>query len=424
MKHRGRHRRRRRGRALRAVLAGTALALTAAATMISASQATDVRDPGALKPLTGPADTEPLRLTEEPVPQQWLDRLSDEMGRPVGVTTVLEDSDGSLRQGRDCPEQDRKALPVEPAATRAYCFGVADTTGLRPGGVTTSGDADDDGYWGAHRVILSGWTENSGAPDGSSLARVAVVDADDLSYAWALLAVPAEGGRDYRPLGSPVSGMVWYQDKLLVTAGPGDDRVLYVYDVGRIQRATVDGPWVGRVPGGWSAAGARYVLPAVASYRAEPGAAAPRPGGISLDRSTAPDSLVTYEARRDGEGTTRLWRYDFSGDPERTGLLATDSVLRAKAAEAYETRLDDVHGVLSYRSDWYLSGAGTEADERGTLWRQDTEGARPTRCGPDETLRCWSGPPAPLALWQSTGEVWARSGRTLFAFPLTSVDRT
>ena len=86
MKHRGRHRRRRRGRALRAVLAGTALALTAAATMISASQATDVRDPGALKPLTRPADTEPLRLTEEPVPQQWLDRLSEEMGRPVGVT--------------------------------------------------------------------------------------------------------------------------------------------------------------------------------------------------------------------------------------------------------------------------------------------------------------------------------------------------
>ena len=51
MKHRGRHRRRRRGRALRATLAGTALALTAAATLISASQATVADAPGALKPV-------------------------------------------------------------------------------------------------------------------------------------------------------------------------------------------------------------------------------------------------------------------------------------------------------------------------------------------------------------------------------------
>ncbi|MEV8593133.1 hypothetical protein [Streptomyces sp. NPDC052012] len=425
MKHRGRHRRRRRGRALRALLAGTALALTAAATMISASQATDTDDPGALQPLTASADTAALRLTEEPVPREWLDRLSSEMGRPVGVTTVLADSDSSLRQAQDCPTADQRALPVAPAATRAYCFGVADTAGLRPGAVTTSGDADDDGHWGAHRVILSGWSENAGAPDGRDLARVAVVDADEHRYAWALLAVPADGGRDYRALGSPVSGMVWYQDKLLVTAGPGDDRVLYVYDVDRIQRATVDGPSVGRVPGGWSAAGARYVLPAVASYRAPAGADAPRPGGISLDRSTAPDSLVAHgAAAEDGDGPTRLWRYAFSDDPARAGLLDTDSLLRAAPAEVYETELGDVHGVLAYRSGWYLARAGGAPDERGTLWRQDADGARPTRCEADETLRCWSGPAASLSLWQETGEVWAQSGRTLFAFPLASVDRS
>lgn len=46
MKQRGRHRRQKRGRALRAFLAGTALALTAAATMISASQATVGDKPG------------------------------------------------------------------------------------------------------------------------------------------------------------------------------------------------------------------------------------------------------------------------------------------------------------------------------------------------------------------------------------------
>lgn len=46
MSARGRHRRRKRGRALRAVLTGAALGLTAAATMISASQATVGSDPG------------------------------------------------------------------------------------------------------------------------------------------------------------------------------------------------------------------------------------------------------------------------------------------------------------------------------------------------------------------------------------------
>ncbi|WP_193512773.1 hypothetical protein [Streptomyces griseoloalbus] len=426
MKHRGRHRRRRRGRALRAALAGTALALTAAATMISASQATNAADPGALKPLTASAETTPLRLTEHDVPRDALDRLSDAMGRPVGVGDVLADPDGSLRDAEDCTADDRRPLPVEPAATRAYCWPGADTDGWRPGAVTTSGDADDDGRWGEHRVILSGWSQAGTTAEGG-LARVAFVDAGDpdrLGYTWVLLTVPVDEGRGYRGLGSAVSGMVWYQDKLLVTAGRGEAGALYVYDVDRVQRATVDGPSVGRVPGGWSAGGARYVLPAVASYRAN-GAGAPLPGGISLDRSTAPDSLVAHEATpADGDGPTRLWRYDFSADPARAGLLDTDPVAHAHAVAAYETELTDVRGVLSYRSGWYLGRVTGTPDERGTLWRQDTDGARPTRCGADETHRCWSGRATSLSYWQETGELWSQSGRMLFALPLASVDRS
>ncbi|GAA3506767.1 hypothetical protein GCM10019016_138820 [Streptomyces prasinosporus] len=446
MKHRGRHRRRRRGRALRAALAGTAFALTAAATLISTSQATDADDPGALRPLTASAEIAPLRLTEHRVPRDWLDRLSSAMGRPVGVGAVLADPDGALRDAEDCPADDRRALPVEPAAARAYCWTGTDTDGWRSGAVTTSGDADDDGRWGEHRVILSGWSHESAedagdagdsgdagdtaARDGAAgrgLARVAFVDAGDpaaLRYTWVLLAVPVDGGRDYRGLGSPVSGMVWYQDKLLVTAGSGEDGALYVYDVDRVLRATVDGMPAGRVPGGWSAAGARYVLPAVASYRTA-GPGAPRPGGISLDRSTAPDSLVAHEAvPEDHDGPTRLWRYAFGDAPDRTGLLATDPAARADAVEAYETELTDVRSVLSYRSGWYLGRVTGTPDERGSLWRQDGEGARPTRCGTDETYRCWSGRAASLSYWQETGEVWSQSGRTLFALPLASVDRS
>ncbi|WAX77260.1 hypothetical protein [Streptomyces sp. KMM 9044] len=439
MKHRGRHRRRRRGKALRATLAGTALALTAAATMISTSQATDADDPGALKPLTRAAETAPLRLSETRVPPEWLDRLSSEMGRPVGVRTVLDDTDGSLRDAESCTDEDRHGLPLEPAATRAYCWDGTDVEGWRPGAVTTSGDADDDGHWGPDRVVLSAWSRGGTTADGTAaqdpavadagagqgLARVAFVDAgdpDDLRYTWAQLAVPVAGGQDYRGLVSPVAGMVWYQDKLLVTAGRGDGSALYVYDVDRVQRATVSGSTVGRVPGGWSAAGARYVLPAVAAYRTAD-AAAPQPGGISLDRSTAPDSLVAHEAVTDDhDGPTRLWRYAFDDDEARAGLLATDPLLKVDPAAAYETKLTHVRSVLSYGSGWYLGRVTGTSDERGTLWRQDTEGARPTRCGADETHRCWSGASASLSYWQETGEVWSQSGRMLFALPLTSVD--
>ncbi|MFJ4568884.1 hypothetical protein ACIP4U_35585 [Streptomyces caelestis] len=434
MKHRGRHRRRRRGRALRGALAGTALALTAAATLISASQATVAGAPGALKPISVSAEAGRLPLAEHRVPGSWLDRLASKMGRPVGVGTVLDSADRTLRNAADCSTAEKHTLPVEPAATRAYCFGGADTRGWLPGAVTTSGDADDDGRWSENRVILSGWTRG-GAPGGSmdgpapeqGLAKVAFVDANDpdrLRYTWALLAVPVDGGRDYRGLVSPLSGMVWYQDKLLVTTREDDRNALYVYDMDRIQRATVDSDAVGRVRGGWAASGYRYVLPAVASYALPGGDDVPHPAAVSLDRSTSPDSLVASEwVPADGDRRTRLWRYPLSRDPARSGLLATDSSGDADPVEAYESKTADVRGVLSYRSGWYLDRAAGTPGGHGTLWRQDTEGAGATECATDETRHCWSGRSGSLSYWEETGELWSQSGRMLFALPLASVDR-
>ncbi|GAA4545476.1 hypothetical protein ACFYN9_16635 [Streptomyces collinus] len=433
MKHRGRHRRRRRGRALRATLAGTALALTAAATLISASQATVADAPGALKPVSASDGAGRLPLAEHRIPGRWLDRLASEMGRPVGVGTVLENADVPLREAADCPAPEKHSLPVEPAATRAYCFGGSGTRGWRAGAVTTSGDADDDGRWGANRVILSGWTRGAeggsldGPAPGQGLAKVAFVDANDPGaprYTWALLAVPVDGGRDYRGLVSPLSGMVWYQDKLLVTTREGDRNALYVYDMDRIQRATVESEAVGRVRGGWSAHGYRFVLPAVGSYTLPGGDDAARPATVSLDRSTSPDSLVASEwVPADGDRHTRLWRYALSRDPARSGLLATDSSGDADPVEAYETKTTDVRGVLAHRTGWYLDRASGGPGGHGTLWRQDTDGARATECGTDGTRHCWSGGSGSLSYWEETGEVWSQSGRMLFALPLTSIDR-
>jgi hypothetical protein len=426
MKHRGRHRRRRRGRALRAFLSGAALALTAAATMISASQATVTDGPGALKPLTASADTDALRLTESLVPRASLDRLAAEMGTPVGVGAVLGGADRTLRDAVDCTDAERRALPVSPTVTRAYCWGTDDTEGWEPGAVTTSGDADDDGLWGAHRVILSGWSRSTGSTADRGLARVAIVDADNLNrltYTWALLAVPVDGGRDYRGLVSHVSGMVWYQDKLLVTADEGDRAALYVYDVNRIQRATVTGEAIGRVPGGWSAHGSRYVLPAVASYRLSGGSDAPQPATLSLDRSTAPDTLVAGEwTLDDGDRGARLWRYALDTAPGRAGLLASDAAGRVRATEAYRTEVTGVRGVLAHESAWYVSRGAAPDGRQGTLWRQDRDGSRAATCGADGSHSCWSARTESLSYWAETGEVWTQSGRVLFSLPLASID--
>ncbi|MET7285565.1 hypothetical protein [Streptomyces sp. NPDC005573] len=444
MKHRGRHRRRRRGAALRAVLAGTALALTAAATMISASQATVAGSPGALTPLTSSSDTAPLRLQEDLVPAPDLDRLASSMGHPVGVDAVLRTADRALREGAACSAGDRATLPVDPAPRRAWCWDPADaaTPGWRPASVTTSGDADDDGMWGPHRVILAGWSHASGTGSAAErgLARVAFVDADDPArpvYRWVLLVVPVDGGRDYRGLASRISGMVWYQGKLLVTTETGSDRALYVYDMHRIQRTTVDSPAIGRVPGGWSADGYDYVMPAVGSYRAQGGRCAGSgrtavcPGTLSLDRTTAPDSLVAGEwTSPDGERRARLWRYAFSKDPARGGLLATDTAGRADPVEVYRTKASGVRGVLSYRkagaprSSWYVGRLPGSGAGHGGLWRQDTEAAKAARCGSDLSHHCWAQGAGSLSYWQETGDVWSLSDRMLFSVPLDTLDRS
>ncbi|MDH6213597.1 hypothetical protein [Streptomyces pseudovenezuelae] len=422
MKQRGRHRRQRRGQAVRGFLAGTALALTAAATMISASQATVSDSPGGLKPLAADAKGAGLRLQERLVPQDTLDRLSSSMGKPVGVRAVLDDTDRTLRGAADCTTTERSALPVEPTATRAYCFDTADTSGWQAGAVTTSGDADNDGHWGENRVILSGWSHDTEHGKGTGLARVAFVNADDpahLTYTWALLVVPTDGGRDYRGLSSAVSGMVWYQGKLLVTTTAG----LYVYDMRRVQRAGVDSGKVGKVRGGWAAYGYRYVLPAIGSYAL--GSGSPRPTAISLDRSTAPDSLVASErVPVDGDLRTRLWRYALSSDPARAGLPAVDSAGYAIADAAYETKVTGVAGVLSHGSTWYLDRAADTAGDHGTLWRQDAHKAKTTECGSDASHQCWSGRAGSLSYWAETGEVWSQSGRMLYALPLASIDKS
>ncbi|WP_405915814.1 hypothetical protein [Streptomyces sp. NBC_00728] len=445
MKQRGRHRRRRRGQALRATLAGTALALTAAATLISTSQATGANSPGGLTALRSGSVSQELRLHENLTSRDALDTLSGNMGGNVGVDGVLRDADHSMRNTGGCTSDERAALPVEPTATRAYCWEDADarTARWQPRSVTTSGDADDDGLWGAHQVILAGWTHRDGqaaAPArDEGLARIAFVDASDpdsLSYRWVLLVAPRAGGRDFTAVHSGLGGMVWYQDKLIVTAAHGQG--LLVFDLHRLLRADVDSGAVGRVGHGYSAAGYRYVLPAIGSYDPEGGActrgrehAVPCFGSLSLDRTTAPDSLVATEAAVGHAGPTRVWRYSFSTAAYRTGLLA-DAQGHVDAVEAYTTKGSGISGVLSHRSggardaQWYIGRPADSRTQHASLWRQSGDGARAATCTADQSHACWGLDTGSLSYWQRTGELWTLTGeparRVLYAVPLSSVD--
>ncbi|KAA0941471.1 hypothetical protein [Streptomyces apricus] len=464
MTYRGRHRRRKKGRVLRGALSAAALGLTAAATIITTSQAAGSDNPGPLKPLTSAAETNKLQLRENLVAGSTLDTLQSGMGGAVGVHDVLKSANHPMRGKAQCAATESAALPVEPAASRAYCWDSGDATTQKwlPQSVTTSGDADNDGRWGPDRVILAGWTHNDHKADepaaDKGLARVAFIDANDpknLKYRWVLLVAPLSGGKDFGAVRSHIGGMVWYQDKLIVTAKNGADHhnALFVFDMNRILRADVNSDAVGRVDGGWSARGYQYVLPAMGSYSLTGGACDARTNdgrpcfaSVSLDRTSTPDSLVANEWFSSG-GTepARVWRYHYSTASDRTGLLDTGPGGLADADEAYETEAVGLQGVLSHRPDgaekahWYTGYAPGSRDRHGTLWRQDESAAKAAQCGSGGTsYACWGQHTESLSYWQETGELWtltewaanednewkppAIPERVLYAVPLSAVD--
>jgi hypothetical protein len=472
MQHRGRHRRRRRGRALRASLAGTALALTAAATLISTSQAAGGSTPGALSSVTSAGELRRLQLRETLIDRTELHTLARETGGPVGVEEVLSSANHAMRGEGDCFDSEKDNLPVEPVAVRAYCWEAGDAVSDKwsPRSVTTSRN---------NQVIAAGWSHTgvrSVPPGGGSanaergagrgepglapvdeegLARVAFVDASDpanLAYRWVLLVVPTAGGQGFEGLRSRLGGMVWYDDKLIVTArGPQSrgrqDDSLYVFDLARFLRADVtDSDAIGRTGDGWSAHHYRYALPAVAAYsppagdgcdaRANDGV--PCLGSLSLDRTSTPPTVVANERFRPGrDEPARVWRYalDITGD--RTGLLTTTGRRSdVVATEAYETEATGVQGVLAHKGDWYVDQAAEKRDTPGTLWRQDEDGADAAKCpagessgssGSDlESSACWGRHTASLSYSPETGEMWTLTDpvpeRVLYAVKLRDID--
>ncbi|MEU1800594.1 hypothetical protein [Streptomyces sp. NPDC019937] len=410
--------------AVAAIVAAGATLFTGAA-----SQAAVADNPGALKRLTTSAELAKLTLTENTVSPDTLAELDSRLPN-VGVDTVLKNANHPMtRTDAGCRASEKAALPIKPQAASGYCFddGDALTQQWLPQSVTSSGDADDDGVWGTNKVILSGWTHNdhlneeypSEPDEDKALARVAFIDANDpaaLKYRWVLLTVPTEGGANFAKLGSHLGGMVWYGDKLIVTASNGDahDNALFVFSMKHILQATKNGHEIGKVDGGYSAHGYQYLMPAIGSYSLNGKCssanddAIPCFASISLDRSSTPNRLVANEWFSSG-GTepARLFRYDLA--PVTNDMpLAVSGAKKAAAADAYETKAVGVQGALSYQNTWYVPSARGGPGQHGIMWRQDGNGAASTSCsGTSPAIACWAKHSESMSLWWQTKTVWS-----------------
>jgi hypothetical protein len=377
-------------------------------------------------PLTTIA-TAGLGLKYIATPQSAITALSGALPN-AGVTQVLQSANHPMGP---CDSGEAASLPINPKATRSMCWDAGDdtTTAWNPQGITSSGDADDDGSWGTNRLILSGW-HNTDTGDRGNDARIAFIDYNNPAsprYRWVYLVDPNDAGTDFAAAKAHVGGMVWYGDKLLVSA-VGNSRVaIRVFDLDHILQATDGSATIGRTGRGWAAYGYQYVMPEVGRYEYTAGACTmanntgtPCFSSISLDRSTSPDSLVAAEYFDNGTGS-RLFRYPFGADY----LLAATSSGAVTATAAHRSGVANAQGVLSWNGRWYV--AHSSSTDHGQLWRVTTgaTGASGTCTSPTSRVMCWALHPEALTHWYSDGLVWSQSEapgqRAVFAVPLADL---
>lgn len=353
----------------------------------------------------------------------------------VGVSTVLNDGNRAMAA---CTSEELAAAPIAPTATVTWCFNTADATdgNWAPQGLTSSGDADDDGAWGTKQAILSGWVYGDTASSRYDDAKVAFIDYTNPAapvYRWVYLVDPNSTGSDFSAAKSHIGGMIWYGDKLIVTAVGNTGTALRVFSMSHILQTTSGAADIGRVSDGWAAYGYKYVMPQIGYFSYTSGTCSmssdtgiPCFSSISLDRSTSPDSLVTAEYFSDQTKHGRVIRYPFGANY----LPATS----ATPTEAYASAVGNQQGVLSFNGRWYL--AHSSATIHGQIWRFTPDGSAgvSSTCtvNGSPTTACWSLHPEALTYWWSTATVWSVTewsrddptgpgGRVLFSVPLSGM---
>lgn len=350
----------------------------------------------------------------------------------VSLNTVVHDPSYTMT---GCTGAEKAALPKAPAATKSLCWDAerAGSTTWVPQGITTSGDADDDGLWGADKIILSGWhsTDALGRYDD---ARIQAVDYDTpaaAAHRMMYLAVPNSTGSTFSAAKAHMGGMAWYGDKIYVTAVGNTSTAIRVFSTKNILQLTdTTSNAIGKTSGGYAAYTYKYAMMQVGYYSYAGGTCSmasdtgvPCFSSISLDRSTSPATVVTTEYFSDQSLHGRLYRFP----------MGTDYLLTGTATEAFRGSVGNMQGVLSHGGKWYV--AHSSATINGQLWTQTTTQSTSATCGSTSTTACWAVHPEALTYDWSTGLVWSQSewstadctaqgqtcGRSVFAVPLSSL---
>ena len=340
--------------------------------------------------------TSKMGLTYSAVNASYLSGLDTALPN-VGVATVLDSNNHPMVS---CNSEELAALPPDTVLSDIWCFDEGDATTLAwsPQGLTSSGDADNDGSWGAKRAILSGWVYDADDSRHNE-ARIAFIDYTNPAspvYRWVYLVTPTSA-TNFKASHAHIGGMVWYGDKLIVTAVGNTGTALLVYSMAKIWQMNSGASAIGlQSDGKYAAYGYQYVMPQIGSYAYTSGTcsmasatAIPCFSSISLDRTTVPDSLVTSEYFSDSALHGRLIRYPMGSD-YRPANSATPS-------EAYVTQVGNQQGVLSHSGSWYV--VHSSASAHGQLWRFTGSA---TGAG-----RTWSLHPEALTYWWDTNSVWA-----------------
>lgn len=355
----------------------------------------------------------------------------------VSANTVANDANYAMT---GCTSAEKASLPRVPTASAALCWDAdrAASTSWVPQGITTSGDADDDGLWGADKIILSGWhgTTTLGRYNDARIHFINYNNPSAPAFRMVYLAVPNSTGSTFSAAKAHMGGMAWYGDKIYVSAVGNTSTAIRVFSTKHILQMTDSASAIGRTSAGYAAYGYKYAMMQIGYYTYASGTCdlssdtgVPCFSSISLDRSTNPVSLVTTEYFSDQTLYDRLFRYGMGTDY----LLGANSAGTVVATEAYRSHVVNMQGVLAHNGKWYV--AHSSATLPGQLWAQTMSSSNSATCGSPAVRTCWAVHPEALTYDWSTGLVWSQSewsttdcaaasqtcGRAVFAVPLASL---
>jgi hypothetical protein len=353
-----------------------------------------------------PVSTKPFVLTRTAtnLPGE-VSKLEGELQKS-GIQKLLDEANREATRGCSSP-----ALNQVSGVLDNWCFNSGDnqTSEWYPQGVTGTGDAQADDYWGSKQAVLVSWYHSQKG------VRISFLDTDTGKYRHVLLVEPytnSYGNPSYRAVKIHAGGIVWYGNYLYVMDTKKGFRVFdmrYVFDLGASSNGnTSNKDLIGRQNGVYYGHGYRYVMPQVGAWTVsgdqtgdtcEP-SGPPRFSFVGLDRSTVPDSLITGEycnppnpeEDRTLYGRVARWPLDAS-----TGQLKTAEDGKVYASEAYRLPKAHAQGALALNGNWYVMTSAGETSN-GKLYKGtpgNVPSSRVAGIGPED-----------LYYWPKRDQIW------------------